>query len=204
MGRSRTITNKQILEAAREVFLAEGFGASTIEIARRAGVSEGSIFKRFSTKDDLFFAAMGEANIPQWIRSLETLSGQGDVRENLVAISFRIGESLREVLPRLIVLHSKGILPPDRSNLSESPLAQILKALTLFFEEEIRLGRIRACNPEAPARILLGALTNQILMKCLLASVHDSAIEPASVEELIDLLWCGISPIVTEPQIVGE
>lgn len=198
MGRSRTITNKQILEAAREVFLAEGFGASTIEIARRAGVSEGSIFKRFSTKDDLFFAAMGEASIPQWIRSMETLSGQGDVQENLVAISFRIIESLREMLPRLIVLHSKGILPPDRSNLSESPLAQILRALTIFFEEEIKLGRIRACNPEVPARILLGTLTSQILMKCLPVSVHDSTIEPTSVEELVSLLWCGISPLETE------
>jgi len=204
MGRSRTITNKQILEAAREVFLAEGFGASTIEIARRAGVSEGSIFKRFSTKDELFFAAMGEVSIPQWIRSLEALSGQGDIRENLVAISFRIIEFLREVLPRLIVLHSKGMLPPDRSSLGESPLAQILRALTAFFEEEASLGRIRTCNPEIPARILLGALTSHVLMNCLPVSDQNAAIEPASIEELVDSLWCGISPVVTERQVIVE
>lgn len=195
MGRSRTITNQQILEAAREVFLAEGFGASTIEIARRAGVSEGSIFKRFSTKEDLFFAAMGEASIPQWIRSLETLPGQGDVRDNLVAISFRMVEFLHDAVPRLIVLHSKGLLPPDRSDLNKSPLSQVLVVLTAFFEEEIKLGRIRDCNPEIPARILFGALTSQVLMKQVENSAGKFTVDPVSIEELVDFLWCSISPL---------
>lgn len=194
MGRSRTITNKQILEAARQVFLAEGFGASTIEIARRAGVSEGSIFKRFSTKEDLFFAAMGEGNTPQWLRSLETLPGQGDVRENLVAISFRMVEFLREAVPRIVMLHSKGVLPPDRPGLTDSPLAQNLRALTVFFEEEIKLGRVRTCNPEVPARFLLGALTSEILMRQMATDDDELVIEPAKVEELVNSLWCGIAP----------
>lgn len=198
MGRSRTITNKQILEAARQVFLAEGFGASTIEIARRAGVSEGSIFKRFSTKEDLFFAAMGEANTPQWIRSLETLPGQGNVRDNLVAISFRMIEFLREAIPRIVMLHSKGALPPDRPDLSESPLAQNLRALTVFFEEEMKLGRIRPGNPEVPARFLLGALTSQVLMKQTDILQDDLSIDAAQVEELVDSLWCGIAPSMVQ------
>lgn len=54
MARSRSITDEQILEAARAVFLEDGFSASTLEIARRAGISEASIFKRFSTKENLF------------------------------------------------------------------------------------------------------------------------------------------------------
>ena len=35
-----------------------GFAASTREIARRAGVSEGVLFQRYATKADLFCAAM--------------------------------------------------------------------------------------------------------------------------------------------------
>ena len=38
MARIAAITDQQILDAARNAFLAEGFQASTIEIARRAGV----------------------------------------------------------------------------------------------------------------------------------------------------------------------
>jgi len=58
MGRKKTVTDAELLGAAREVFVEEGFGASTKEIARRAGVSEGVIYQRFATKDELFFAAM--------------------------------------------------------------------------------------------------------------------------------------------------
>ena len=46
------------LDAAREVFVEKGPGASTREVARRAGVSEGVLFQRYGTKRDLFFAAM--------------------------------------------------------------------------------------------------------------------------------------------------
>ena len=59
MGRPRLIETQAILEAARDTFLVEGVGATTGAIARRAGISEATIFKRFRTKADLFFAAMG-------------------------------------------------------------------------------------------------------------------------------------------------
>src|ERR1039458_4836462 len=58
MGRNKTISDDDLLDVARRAFVEEGFAASTREIARRAGVSEGLIFQRFQTKEDLFFAAM--------------------------------------------------------------------------------------------------------------------------------------------------
>jgi AcrR family transcriptional regulator len=54
MARSPKITNEEILAAARE-----GFGASTLAIAKKAGISEASNFKRFTTKQALFLAAIG-------------------------------------------------------------------------------------------------------------------------------------------------
>src|SRR3981081_3736397 len=58
MGRNNTIADSGLLEIARRRFVERRLGASTKEIARRAGVSEGVIFQRFTTKEDLFFAAM--------------------------------------------------------------------------------------------------------------------------------------------------
>jgi AcrR family transcriptional regulator len=186
MGRSRIITDKQILEAAREVFLAEGFGASTVEIARRAGVSEGSIFKRFSTKEKLFFAAMSEVSSPQWVKSLSVLIGQGDLRQNLVSLSHQVIECLREFVPRIIMARSKGTIPPNLVGFDEPPLTRDLKALTTFFDEEMKLGRIRAGNPEIPARILLGALTSHVLMEKMDFSSNEAPKNPSYLEELID------------------
>ncbi|WP_428032364.1 TetR/AcrR family transcriptional regulator [Ancylobacter sp.] len=47
----------QILRGAREIFLASGFdGASMGEIAREAGVSKGTLYVYFDSKEDLFTA----------------------------------------------------------------------------------------------------------------------------------------------------
>ena len=47
---------KRLLDAAAEVFAEHGLEASTAEIARRAGVGQGTVFRRFPTKDDLVAA----------------------------------------------------------------------------------------------------------------------------------------------------
>ena len=58
MARPVSINNESILEAAQKVFLKHGYKAGTKLIAREAGISEGSLFKHFKTKTDLFVAAM--------------------------------------------------------------------------------------------------------------------------------------------------
>src|ERR671933_163026 len=48
---------RQILDGARRVFLAQGFdGASMGEIARAAGVSKGTLYVSFDSKEALFEA----------------------------------------------------------------------------------------------------------------------------------------------------
>ena len=47
-----------VLAAAREAFAAEGSHASLDEIARRAGVGAGTVYRHFATKEDLFEAVV--------------------------------------------------------------------------------------------------------------------------------------------------
>jgi AcrR family transcriptional regulator len=48
----------RILDVAEEIFAAQGAAASTEEVARRAGVAIGTVFRHFPTKDDLLAAIM--------------------------------------------------------------------------------------------------------------------------------------------------
>jgi AcrR family transcriptional regulator len=48
----------RVLDAAREVFAEQGIDAPVTEIADRAGVGVGTIFRRFPTKDDLLVAVV--------------------------------------------------------------------------------------------------------------------------------------------------
>ena len=54
MGRKKTLSDEELLEVARQEFLTNGIGASTKSIAQKAGISEGVIFQRFHTKEELF------------------------------------------------------------------------------------------------------------------------------------------------------
>src|SRR5580765_5596581 len=48
----------RILDAASEVFAAEGLEGSVADVAERAGVGTATIFRRFPTKDDLLAAVV--------------------------------------------------------------------------------------------------------------------------------------------------
>ncbi len=192
MGRTRTITNEQILEAAREVFLQEGFGGSTVEIAKRAGISEGSIFKRFTTKETLFFAALGISEAPDWVKDLQNLVGEGDLKENLICVSLQIVEFLRDLVPRLTMLCSKGDLHKILG-CNESPLVRDIRVLTKFFEQEIALGRLHSCNPAIAARTLLGSLMNYVHLEYMGQPPEMSLPTAVYVKGLVELLWQGMS-----------
>ena len=55
-------TRDLILEASLEVFSEKGYtAATTLEISKRAGVSEMTLFRQFQTKNNLFLASIKEA-----------------------------------------------------------------------------------------------------------------------------------------------
>jgi AcrR family transcriptional regulator len=67
----------RILESAEVVFAAKGPAASTEEIARRAGVGVGTVFRHFPTKEALLQAIIGEL-AAQLAEDTESLARDGD------------------------------------------------------------------------------------------------------------------------------
>ena len=86
MARPVSIDDDVILRAARDVFLEHGVRGTTAEVAQRAGVSEGSVFKRWKTKEELFHAAMNQrqAGEATFLHDIMQRVGKGDLREQLI------------------------------------------------------------------------------------------------------------------------
>lgn len=75
----------QILEAAFDEFVEKGFAAARVEdIARKVGVTKGTVYVYFRDKDALFEAVMEHATRPQ-LEALATLGvlSEGTCREKL-------------------------------------------------------------------------------------------------------------------------
>jgi AcrR family transcriptional regulator len=67
----------RILAAAEEVFTEQGASASTEEVARRAGVAIGTVFRHFPAKDDLLRAIMKDL-LQRLADEVTTLAEDGD------------------------------------------------------------------------------------------------------------------------------
>jgi len=197
MARPRKITTEQIIKAAQSVFLKKGFGASTNEIASEAGISEGSIFKRFATKEELFIAAMGMSKISSVTSFIESMTGQGDLKENLRQIGLEMIGFIRELLPKMMMVRSKGIpLPPMFMKPSTAPPVRIVKALTALLEKEIELERMHCSHPQTVAMMFLGAVMQYVFLAQASASLPDSE---GYIDSVVDILWESIRPDSQKP-----
>jgi AcrR family transcriptional regulator len=58
---SRSEVRRRLIDAAAEVFAAKGYTASSVDdVARQAGLTKGAVYSNFESKDELFFALLGE------------------------------------------------------------------------------------------------------------------------------------------------
>lgn len=196
MARPRKITVEQILKAAQAVFLEKGFGASTNEIATRAGISEGSIFKRFSTKEDLFLAAMGMSKVSNLTQSISAMAGQGDLKANLKQIETEMIDFFQEMLPKMMMVRSKGLpIPAMIVGPGKAPPVRLLKKLTAFFEEEMSLGRVRQDNPQTIAMLFMGSVTEYLFLSQIAATLPE---REEYIDSAVEILWRSIRPLENE------
>ena len=84
LGHHRTARRKdarpsELLAAALDLFVEKGFAATRAEeVAKRAGVSKGTLFLYFATKEELFKAVVREnisGRYPEWNAELESFPG---------------------------------------------------------------------------------------------------------------------------------
>ena len=194
MSRPTRITTDQILEAARELFFEKGYGVSTAEIAAAAGVSEGSIFKRFASKIVLFQQAMG---IPPLDMEAECapLLGKGDMRDNLVALTRRLLEFHRTMLPRAMLLWSNMGRDPIKmfKKHHRSPPREVIDALAAYLRAEMDLGRLARKDPSVLARMITGAAHTFVFHELIGGGGFDDDAD-GYVRAVVDVLMEGVRP----------
>lgn len=191
MARTATITREQILEAARAVFLEQGFSATTVDVANRAGISSASIFKYFPTKEALFFSAMSDQSSERtwWTPELEAAIGHGDPRADLLLIAQKIASYTENQLPRIMLAWSvRQSGPPNPPNIQND-----FAALASYLGREMALGRVARGDPTIPALTLLHTSVGFSMSKTLQSA---TALFNADrfLEDFVNTLWRGLDP----------
>jgi AcrR family transcriptional regulator len=204
-GRPPVISNERLLEVAREVFLEFGIRATTLEVATRAGVAEGTIFHRFKSKDELFRAAMqfDPDQALAFVESLPGYAGKGELRANLVRFAEEFLELGRVAVPVMMMSWSNpesqlcGPFTDERSQ----RFRRVVHAISAFFEAEMDAGRLRRNKkPEVLARMLLGSLHHYCVSELVARDVGGLSL-PNFAREVVDVLLA--ADVVEGGEMVG-
>jgi TetR/AcrR family transcriptional regulator, mexJK operon transcriptional repressor len=136
------VLNERILEVATELFLAQGYGLTTIEaLARRAGISKRTFYHRFVDKSVLFGAV-----VHRIVEAIRPPPG----------IPLLEGATLHEVLRRLagLILHA-ALSPPAIA------LHRLIVAESARFPELARAANAQGASHEAIV-LVSGLLAREI------------------------------------------
>ena len=190
MGRPKTISDDDVLRIARDVFRRHGHTATTREVAQAAGISEPILYRRFGSKDALFFAAM-HAQGPEIDELLGPLDPPGDAREYLMAVLQRLGAYFAEVIPlALRVMMHPSFDPKSLSRTTPGGPAELREGLAKRLASLARRKEISISDEAVLARLLLSLAHDWGLG---VAFAHGKvARNDRRLEEFLDVLWKGV------------
>jgi AcrR family transcriptional regulator len=159
----------QLLDAAATVFAEKGFHrATTREIASVAGVSEGTIYNYFDSKDGLLIGILAR------LAELESLDEElmealgGDVRGFFIAMfRHRMGriqqgqEMLQGVLPEVMVN------PQLRERFYQQFVLRVATLVEQYVQARVELGHIRPVDAPLTARAVQGMFLGLLILRIL-------------------------------------
>ena len=191
---------RQILDGARRVFLAAGFdGASMGEIARTAGVSKGTLYVYFDSKEVLF-EALTVAEKRGLAEALFTLdANEPDVR----AVLARLGTTYLAEMSRpehvsviRMVIGASEKFPHLGRAFFEAGPAQGVARLSAYLDAQVAAGRLRIADTELAAKHFLHLCQAGLLTRLLFAAggVTDAAELRYRVGEAVRIFLAGYGP----------
>jgi TetR/AcrR family fatty acid metabolism transcriptional regulator len=159
----------QILDAAATVFAEKGFHrATTKEIARAAGVSEGTIYNYFDSKADLLIGIMTRVAELEHLDEELASALRGDPHDFLIAIlrhrmsHMQQGQKmLQAILPEIFVN------PALRERFYQQFVLRIATLLEQYLQTRIELGHIRSVNVPLTVRAVQGMFVGLLVLRIL-------------------------------------
>ena len=163
---------ERVLHAARQAFAESGYGVPLDEIAARAGVGPGTVYRHFPAKEALFEAVV-TARVTDLVQDARARADAADP-----------GEAFFGFLTRLAAESAAKRDLPDAISIAGSLREDLFAALDLLLRRAQRAGAVRA---EVRTSDLI------VLLKGMFASLAGST-DPGLRERVFTVLADGLRP----------
>jgi AcrR family transcriptional regulator len=189
----------EVLDAALELFIEKGFVSTRVEdIAKRAGLSKGTVYLYFPSKEALLEGLVRRAILPIADSALTTLHDyEGDPRVVLsmvlTMLAGRFGDPKVMAMPKLIFREAMGF-PGLADMYRREVLDRVLPAVEGLLRRGIEQGYLRQVDPSLTIRSIIGPLMLHVAMAEIFGITPEGGLHMEKlVENHLSILFDGLS-----------
>ena len=191
---------KELLASAIELFVERGFASTRLEdVARRAGVSKGTLYLYYANKEDLFKAVVRQTILPM-IDDAETSVAEFDghsaelLRHVILSWWVRIGSTKASGISKLILAEADNF-PELARFYQEEVMTRRMRMISNMLERGIRRGEFRGIDVPQTAQVLIAPLLMLSTWKHTIAPCERCDLQPeAFLEAFLDITLHGLLP----------
>jgi len=190
---------EEIISAALEVFADSGFAATKLEdVARRAGVTKGTIYLYFENKEALFKALIRQTIVPVLAQGEELAkSFTGSARElfeRLVREYWRlVGETSLVGIPKLMMAEANNF-PELARFYYEEVVTRGHRLMAGVLERGIRAGEFRPVNVAVATKLAMAPVMHAVIARKAFSACMPEGFDVGKyLDTHIDLYLHGIS-----------
>jgi len=190
---------EELVAAALEVFVERGFAATTLaEVARRAGVTKGTIYLYFENKEALFKAVVRETIVPviaQGEALARSFTGSArELLEQLVREYWRlVGETALAGIPKLMMAEA-ATFPELTRFYYDEVVTRGHRLMAGVIERGIKNGEFRSVDVMLAAKLAMSPLMHATVVRRAFASCMPEGFNVQNyLDTHIDLYLHGIA-----------
>jgi AcrR family transcriptional regulator len=191
----------ELLDAALDLFVEKGFSAARVdEVAARAGVSKGTLFLYFESKEDLFKAVVREniANqFPTWQEEFVVFQGSSAdmLRYALLSWWERIGKTRASGITKLVMSEAQNF-PEIAQFYQEEVIKPGNAMIRRILERGVSSGEFRQLDLEQAVHIIVAPMIFLMMWKHSMGACAASAkiVDPEQfIHMQVDVLLHGMN-----------
>jgi AcrR family transcriptional regulator len=188
----------ELLQAALGLFVERGFAATRLDdVARRAGVSKGTLYLYFDSKEDLFKAAVREGLVPALERGEQMLEQHQGSAADLLRSLIRgwwelIGNTPYGGIPKLMISECRNF-PDLASFYHDEVISRGNCLIAAALERGMQSGEFRRVDIEHLTRLVLAPLVLLVVWRHSFDFCSSSQLDPDRyIDSHLDLLLDGL------------
>jgi AcrR family transcriptional regulator len=191
---------QELLAAALDLFVERGYASTRLEdVARRAGVSKGTLYLYFTNKEELFKAVVRENIVPALGEAediISTYEGHSADLMRRVMLGWweRLGATKASGIIKLVMAEA-GNFPDLALFYKEEVIARSTRMMVSMFERAVARKEFRPIDVNLMTQVLIAPMLMLITWKHSIGPCDQEQLDPmAFLDAFLDMALHGLLP----------